>query len=139
MPYMKSTLISKPVESAFGVSESLGVEEALGIDWGTVSSVGSGVLNFFGAGLKAQGAQEALAEQMKAAAGAAGRSSSAARRRHPDDVPPHRRCGARRSAGVRDAAEVSSGACRMSTRIVKHWNMSRVMTQMLRPALVSST
>lgn len=65
MAYMKSsTLISKPVESAFGISE------ALGIDWGAVSSAGSSVLNFFGQGLKAQGAQEALAEQMKAQAAA---------------------------------------------------------------------
>lgn len=60
MPYMKTTLISKPVESAFGVSE------ALGVDWGAVSSAGSSVLNFFGQGLKAQGASEALAAQMKA-------------------------------------------------------------------------
>lgn len=65
MPYMKTTLISKPVESAYG-----GVSEALGVDWGAVSSIGSGVLNFFGQGLKAQGAQEALAEQMKAQAAA---------------------------------------------------------------------
>ena len=64
MPYMKTTLISRPVESAFGVSE------ALGVDWGSVSSIGSGVLNFFGQGLKAQGAQEALAAQMQAQAAA---------------------------------------------------------------------
>lgn len=72
MAYMKSTLISRPVESPFA-----GVAEALGVDWGAVSSVGSGVLNFFGQGIKAQGAQEALAAQMKADADA--RAAAAAR------------------------------------------------------------
>ena len=62
MAYTKTSLISRPVESAFGG----GVSEALGVDWGAVSSIGSGVLNFFGQSLKAQGAQEALAEQLKA-------------------------------------------------------------------------
>ncbi len=67
MAYMKNgtTLISKPVESAFG-----SVQEALGIDWGTIGGGVSSVLNFFGSGLKAQGASEALAEQMKAQAAA---------------------------------------------------------------------
>jgi hypothetical protein len=58
MSYTKSTIISRPVESPFA-----GVSEALGVDW---SNVGSGVLDFFGQGIKAQGAQEALAAQLAA-------------------------------------------------------------------------
>lgn len=63
MAYMKSsTLISKPVESAFGI------DEALGDTWDTIKGGAGAVLDFFGAGLKAQGASEALQAQMTAQA-----------------------------------------------------------------------
>lgn len=60
MAYTRTTLISKPVES------NLGITEALGDTADTLKSIGSGVLQFFGQGLKAQGAQEALAAQLAA-------------------------------------------------------------------------
>jgi hypothetical protein len=59
MPYI-STLISRPGNL------NLGDSEALGVDWGAVSGAGGAVLNFFGQGIKAQGAQEALAAQLTA-------------------------------------------------------------------------
>src|SRR5262245_16656657 len=62
MAYMKTSLISRPVESAFGVSEELG----LGDVWDTIKGGAGSVLDFFGSGLKAQGAQEALAAQLQA-------------------------------------------------------------------------
>lgn len=57
MAYMKTTLISTPVESAYG---------DLGGLWDTIKGGASSALDFFGAGLKAQGAQEALAAQLQA-------------------------------------------------------------------------
>jgi hypothetical protein len=59
MAYTKtnSTLISRP---GYGVRQDLG----LGDVWGTVKSGASGALDFFGAGIKAQGAQEALQQQL---------------------------------------------------------------------------
>jgi hypothetical protein len=62
MAYMKTSLISRPVESAFGLSEELGDL------WDTIKGGASSALDFFGSGLKAQGAQEALAAQMTAQA-----------------------------------------------------------------------
>jgi hypothetical protein len=47
MPYMKSTLISRPIEPAFA-----GTSEALGFDYGAAANVGAAgigvVLNYFG-------------------------------------------------------------------------------------------
>ena len=60
MAYMKTTLISKPVESAYGITEELGDL------WSTIKGGASSALDFFGAGLKAQGGQEALAAQLQA-------------------------------------------------------------------------
>ena len=51
MAYTKTSLIARPGN------------QDLGVDWG---AAGSSVLNFFGSGLKAQGAQEALAAQLAA-------------------------------------------------------------------------
>ena len=62
MAYTRTTLISRPVESSFGI------DEALGDVWDTIKGGASSALDFFGAGLKAQGAQEALAAQMTAQA-----------------------------------------------------------------------
>lgn len=58
MAYTRTTLISRPVESAYG-----GVEEALGDVWDTIKGGASAALDFFGSGIKAQGASEALAAQ----------------------------------------------------------------------------
>lgn len=66
MAYTKNALISRPVHSSFGVSETLGVREDLGDVWDTIKGGAGSVLDFFGAGLKAQGAQEALAAQIAA-------------------------------------------------------------------------
>jgi hypothetical protein len=55
MAYMKKTsLISRPVASG------------LGDVWDTVKSGASSAIDFFGAGIKAQGGQEALAAQLAA-------------------------------------------------------------------------
>ncbi len=55
MAYMKKTsLISRPVTSG------------LGDVWDTVKSGASSAIDFFGAGIKAQGGQEALAAQLAA-------------------------------------------------------------------------
>jgi hypothetical protein len=57
MAYMKSdTLISSPVESAFGISEALGGVLDM------FKSAGSSVLDFYGTSLKAQGAAATLTE-----------------------------------------------------------------------------
>jgi hypothetical protein len=76
MAYTKSTLTSRPVYGTFGVSEALGVSqpvhsdfgvsEELGDVWDTIKGGAGSVLDFFGAGIKAQGAQEALAAQLAA-------------------------------------------------------------------------
>ena len=60
MAYTKTSLISRPVESSFGLSEELGSL------WDTIKGGASSALDFFGSGLKAQGAQEALAAQLQA-------------------------------------------------------------------------
>lgn len=65
MAYTRTTLISRPVESAYG-----GVEEALGDVWDTIKGGAGSVLDFFGSGLKAQGAAEALQQQAAAQAAA---------------------------------------------------------------------
>jgi hypothetical protein len=57
MAYTRTTLVSRPVESAFGITEELGDV------WDTIKGGAGSVLDFFGSGLKAQGAQEALAAQ----------------------------------------------------------------------------
>lgn len=62
MAYTKTTLISRPVRGNLGVVEELG----LGDVWDTIKSGAGSALDFFGAGIKAQGAQEALAAQLKA-------------------------------------------------------------------------
>ena len=54
MAYTKTTLISRPAPSSSMLS---GVVD-------TLKSGASSALDFFGAGLKAQGAQEALAQQL---------------------------------------------------------------------------
>lgn len=59
MAYMKTTLISAPVESSYG---------GLGDLASTIKSGASSVLDFFGAGIKAQGAAEALQAQAAAQA-----------------------------------------------------------------------
>lgn len=56
----KNSLISRPVQSAFGL------QEELGDFWDTIKGGASSALDFFGAGIKAQGAQEALAAQLAA-------------------------------------------------------------------------
>jgi hypothetical protein len=56
----KNTLISRPIRSSFGLSEELGDV------WDTIKGGAGSVLDFFGAGIKAQGAQEALAAQLAA-------------------------------------------------------------------------
>lgn len=56
----KTSLISRPVQSSFGVQEDLGDI------WDTIKGGASSALDFFGAGIKAQGAQEALAAQLAA-------------------------------------------------------------------------
>ncbi len=72
MAYVNSnTLISKPVESAFGI------DEALGDIWDTVKGGAGSVLDFFGAGLKAQGAADALQAQANAAAAAQAQANAA--------------------------------------------------------------
>lgn len=61
MAYTNNTsLISRPVQSSFGVQEDLGDF------WDTIKGGASSALDFFGAGIKAQGAQEALAAQLAA-------------------------------------------------------------------------
>lgn len=70
----KNSLISKPVESAFGI------DRALGDIMDTIKGGAGKALDFFGAGIKAQGAAEALQAQAAAQAAAqaqanAGRSS----------------------------------------------------------------
>jgi hypothetical protein len=64
MAYLKNgtTLIAKPVESAFGV------DAALGDIMDTIKGGAGAVLDFFGSGLKAQGASEALQAQLAAQA-----------------------------------------------------------------------
>jgi hypothetical protein len=74
MAYTKTTtLISRPIESSYS-----GIEAALGDVASTLKSGASSVLDFFGAGLKAQGGQEALAAQMKADAEARAAAASRA-------------------------------------------------------------
>jgi hypothetical protein len=51
----KTSLISRPLTSNL---------DGLGSVWDTFKSGASGALDFFGAGIKAQGAQEALAQQL---------------------------------------------------------------------------
>jgi len=75
MPYITTSLISRPG------NQNLGVSEALGVDWSKVSSAGGSVLNFFGQGIKAQGAQEALAAQLQA------QNAAAAQQQHGGGVP----------------------------------------------------
>lgn len=70
MSYTKTTLISRPIEPAFNGVGSLGDV----VD--TIKSGASSVLDFFGAGLKAQGAQEALAAQLAAQNAAAAQQRS---------------------------------------------------------------
>lgn len=59
MAYTKTTLISRPVPSN-------GIEEALGDVVSFLKGGASAALDFFGSGIKAQGAAEALAQQAKA-------------------------------------------------------------------------
>lgn len=54
MAYKYTSLVSRPVQ------------QSLGLDWGDLGSGLSKVVDFFGAGIKAQGAQEALAAQLQA-------------------------------------------------------------------------
>jgi hypothetical protein len=54
MAYLKSTLIARPGN------------QNLGDAWDTAKGYASSAIDFFGAGLKAQGAQEALAAQLAA-------------------------------------------------------------------------
>lgn len=63
MAYTKTTLISTPVESSYN-----GVDQALGDVWSTIKGGAGSVLDFFGAGIKAQGAAEALQAQAAAQA-----------------------------------------------------------------------
>lgn len=59
MAYMKNptTLVSRRIESPYA---------GLGDVWDTIKGGASSALDFFGAGLKAQGGQEALAAQLAA-------------------------------------------------------------------------
>lgn len=74
MAYTTSSLISRPVRHAIGIGvtedmgviEDLGVTEDLGDVWDTIKGGVTGVVDFFGASLKAQGASEALTQQMMA-------------------------------------------------------------------------
>jgi len=62
MAYTKSgSLISRPIRSGYD-----GIQEGLGLSWGDVGGGVGKVVDFFGSGLKAQGAQEALAAQLAA-------------------------------------------------------------------------
>jgi hypothetical protein len=63
MAYSKtrSSLISRPIPSGFG-----GAQESLGVSWSDVTGAAGKVVDFYGAGLKAQGGQEALAAQLAA-------------------------------------------------------------------------
>lgn len=56
MAYTRTTLISTPVESAYGISEALG-----GV-LDTLSSGVSSVIDAYGAGVRAQGAAQALTQ-----------------------------------------------------------------------------
>jgi len=62
MSYTKTTLISRPIPDSYGIG---GIESALGcaLDW--LKTGASSALDLYGAGLKAQGGQEALAAQLK--------------------------------------------------------------------------
>jgi len=62
MAYTKTTLISRPIPDSYGIG---GVESALGLDWSSIKTGASSALDFFGAGLKAQGGQEALQQALK--------------------------------------------------------------------------
>ena len=68
MPYMKTTLISRPIEPAFA-----GIAQSLGFDYGAAATggaaVGSAILNFFG--------QKDAAKQATAQAAAAARLAEA--------------------------------------------------------------
>jgi len=68
MPYMKTTLISRPIEPAFA-----GIAQSLGFDYGAAATggaaVGSAILNFFG--------QKDAANQATAQAAAAARLAEA--------------------------------------------------------------
>jgi len=68
MPYMKTTLISRPIEPAFA-----GIAQSLGFDYGAAATggaaVGSAILNFFG--------QKDAAKQATAQATAAARLAEA--------------------------------------------------------------
>lgn len=84
MAYTKTTLISRPIESAYGNVESSfgGVMEALGFDYGAAATgaaaVGGAVLNFFGQKEQTKAAEasariaEAQAAQAAAARGGGG-------------------------------------------------------------------
>jgi hypothetical protein len=60
MAYTKTTLIARPASNHLGNQ----IEAALGSVWDTFKSGASGAIDFFGAGLKAQGAKEALEAQL---------------------------------------------------------------------------
>lgn len=60
----KNSLIAKPVQSSFGI------DEALGDLWDTIKGGAGSVVDFFGNGLKAQGAAAALQQQAAAQAAA---------------------------------------------------------------------
>ena len=60
MPYIKTNLIARPGY------RNLGLAEELGSFADTLKSGASSALDFFGSGIKAQGAQEALAAQLTA-------------------------------------------------------------------------
>ena len=62
MAYTKTTLISRPISSPYGIS---GVEAAMGSVLDSLKTGASSALDFFGAGLKAQGGQEALQQALK--------------------------------------------------------------------------
>lgn len=71
MAYTRTTLISRPVRG------NLGISEELGDFWDSIKSGASSALDFFGAGIKAQGAAEALQAQATAQAQAAAAAQAA--------------------------------------------------------------
>ena len=67
MAYTKTSLISSPIESAFGISETLG------FDYHLAAGAGTGVLNFFG---KKEDTKQEQAKRDAAASAAAAAGSA---------------------------------------------------------------